>query len=402
VSATVKNKKTIYQVVLWTLLILSIILFARISSILTVSRFLHSDDFVRYWASGKLNVQGENPYELTRIIKLQEEAGDTESDLTKAIVLNPPWAITLLMPFGLLHYFMGRLSWLFLSIILILLSAVILSRIYSGNPKHRWFVILLVFIFAPTISVLEVGQIAAFVLIGIVGFLFFTSVVRNDWMAGISLAIISIKPQLILLFWIALLFWIIQQRRWKIPISTIITILSLTLIAMVTNPNIIKQYLNMLQTYQISDWASPTIGSYIRYFWFETQQFWLQFLPIVLGGIWLTYYWYRHHETWNWMDELPIILLVSMVLSPYSWTYDLVILVPAVALAAIWIASDWKRWTTALMLITFLGISILDLVLHMKLDEFWFIWVAPALLIWFLLVRWQYSKSQKKQYIPAA
>jgi hypothetical protein len=229
--------------------------------------------------------------------------------------------------------------------------------------------------------VLEVGQIAAFVLICIVGFLYFTSVVRNDWMAGISLAIISIKPQLILLFWIALLFWIIQQRRWKILISTIITILSLTLIAMVTNPNIIKQYLNMLQTYQISDWASPTIGSYIRYFWFETQQFWLQFLPIVLGGIWLTYYWYRHHET---------------------WTYDLVILVPAVALAAIWIATDWKRWTTAVIVSIFLCINILDLVLHMKLDEFWFIWVAPALLIWFLLVRWQYSKSQKKQYIPAA
>jgi hypothetical protein len=171
---------------------------------------------------------------------------------------------------------------------------------------------------------------------------------------------------------------------------------------MVTNPNIIKQYLNMLQTYQISDWASPTIGSYIRYFWFETQQFWLQFLPIVLGGIWLTYYWYRHHETWNWVDELPIILLVSMVLSPYSWTYDLVILVPAVALAAIWIATDWKRWTTAVIVSIFLCINILDLVLHMKLDEFWFIWVAPALLIWFLLVRWQYSKSQKKQYIPAA
>jgi hypothetical protein len=122
----------------------------------------------------------------------------------------------------------------------------------------------------------------------------------------------------------------------------------------------------------------------------------------VLGGIWLTYYWYRHHETWNWVDELPIILLVSMVLSPYSWTYDLVILVPAVALAAIWIATDWKRWTTAVIVSIFLCINILDLVLHMKLDEFWFIWVAPALLIWFLLVRWQYSKSQKKQYIPAA
>jgi hypothetical protein len=400
VFVKVKNKKYIYQVVLWALLIISIILFTRIAPILTVTHYINNDDFVRYWAGGKLNVHGENPYELARIIKLQEEVGVAESEVTNAIVLNPPWAITLLMPFGLLDYYVGRLSWLFLSIALILLSAVILWRIYSGNPKHRWFVILIVFIFAPTISVLEKGQIAAFILIGTVAFVYFASVDRNDWMAGISLAIIAIKPQLLLLFWIALLFWIVQQRRWKILISIIITILSLTLVAIATNQYIIQQYLNMLQTYQISDWASPTIGSYIRYFWFETKQFWLQFLPVVLGGIWLTYYWYRHHDTWNWLNELPIILLISMVLSPYSWTYDLVVLVPAVALAAIWIATDWKNWTTPLMVFTFFGITILDLVLHMKLDEFWFIWVAPALLIWFLLVRWLYPKSQKKQYIP--
>lgn len=399
-TATVKYKKSIYQGILWLLLLISIVLFARIAPILTVTCYLHSDDFIRYWASGKLNVQGENPYELARIIKLQEEAGDANSNISNAIVLNPPWAIALLMPFGLFDYYIGRLSWLFLSIALILISAIILWKIYSGNPKHRWFVILLVFIFAPTISVLEVGQIAAFVLIGITGFIYFTSVVRNDWMAGISLAIISIKPQLILLFWVALLFWIIQQRRWKILLSIIVTILSLTLVAVITNPHIVGQYLHMLQTYQISDWASPTIGAYIRYFWLETQQFWLQFLPVVLGGIWLIYYWYRHYETWNWVNELPIILLVSMILSPYSWTYDLVVLIPAVVLATIWIANDWKRWSTALMLIIFLGISILDLVLHMKLDDFWFIWVAPAVLIWFLLVRRLYPKSQNMKHIP--
>ena len=208
---------------------------------------------------------------------------------------------------------------------------------------------------------LEKGQITFLLLLGIVGFLYFIVIKRNDWLAGISLALVLIKPQVVFLFWIALLFWVIQQRRWLIPISTSITILSLTLIAMAFNPQIIKQYFGMLQTYQISDWAIPTIGSYLHFFWLGLAKFWLQFLPSILGGIWFIYYWYRHHESWNWSDELPIILLVSLLTSPYSWTYDLVILIPAILLAVIWMTSNRKRWSTLLLANILLGIDILDL-----------------------------------------
>jgi hypothetical protein len=35
-------------------------------------------------------------------------------------------------------------------------------------------------------------------------------------------------------------------------------------------------------------------------------------------------------------------------------------------------------------------------------NDLWFNWVAPALLIWFLLVRRLYPKFQNKQYMPEA
>jgi hypothetical protein len=38
----------------------------------------------------------------------------------------------------------------------------------------------------------------------------------------------------------------------------------------------------------------------------------------------------------------------------------------------------------------------------MKLDDFWFIWVAPALLIWFLIARWQFKKSHIRPLITGA
>lgn len=403
VRSTLTNNRMIYQVALWVFLILSIFVLIRLAPILTKPEIIPSDDFVRFWAGGKLNLQGENPYDTLRIEQFQIKVGDLISGQTaNSIILNPPWAISLIMPFSLFNYPISRLAWLVISTSLILFSSHLLWRIYSPNLKHLWLVLLIVFIFAPTISVLEKGQITALILLGITGFLYYAVIDRNDWLAGVFLALASIKPQMIVLFWIFLLFWIIHQRRWLILISTAITVLSLILLAMIFNPHIIQQYFGMLQTYRISDWAVPTIGSYLRFFWFGTQRFWWQFLPVVLGGIWSIYYWYRHHKTWNWLDELPIILLVSMVVSPYSWTYDLVILIPAIVLAAIWIATDWKRWTTLFLIVIFLGISVLDMVLHMKLDDFWFIWVAPALLLWFLLVRWQYPKSQNRPYLPAA
>lgn len=377
---------------IWVLLISGTFVLIRLLPTLTIPEYLHSDDFIRYWASGKLNLQGQNPYDRLQIVQMQDQAGDIYSGTTESIVLNPPWAIPMLMPFGGMNYLVGRFAWLILSILFILLSSQVVWRIYSGHSKQRWIAMLVVFIFGPTISLLEVGQIAAFILIGIVGFLYFTTVVKNDWLAGVSLALIAIKPQIVLLFWLVLLFWVIRQRRWLIPISSFLTILLLTGIALVFNPGILQQYLGMLQTYQVSEWANPTIGSYLRYFWLGTDKFWPQFLPAVIGGLWGVYYWYRHHASWNWKAELPLILLVSQLTSPYSWTYDQVILAPAILVAVIWMTTDWKRWLTLGLAVIYMGLNILDMLLHMRLDDFWFIWMVPAVFIWFVIIHWQYPK----------
>jgi hypothetical protein len=384
------RNKLIYRVIIWVLLLGSILVLALLTPTLSKPEYLPSDDFVQYWAGGNLNMHGLNPFDPQQIEQLQIAAGGQASGAyTISIMLNPPWSISLVMPFGLLDYPISRLTWLIFSVLLILLSSQLLWQIYSGHPGQRWLALLVVFIFAPTISVLEVGQITPLVLMGLTGFLYFTSSRRNDWLAGAFLGLASIKPQVAFIFWIAMLFWVIRERRWFIFISTTVTVLSLTVIALIVNPHIIQQYLGMLQTYRISDWASPTIGAYLRFFWFGTDKFWIQFLPSIIGGIWFIYYWYKHHKSWNWVDKLPILLLISQLTSSYTWTYDQVILIPAIIQATIRMASNWKHYSTLLLIVLYLVINILDLILHMGLSDFWFIWMAPAFLIWYLLVFWQ-------------
>jgi hypothetical protein len=149
---------------------------------------------------------------------------------------------------------------------------------------------LVVILFAPTISVLEKGQITPLLLLSITGFLYFNINYRNDWAAGAFLALATIKPQVIYLFWIAILFWVIKNQRWAIIASCFITIVSLSLLAMVFNPHIIHQYLGVLQGNFIRELATPTIGAYIRFFWLDTDKFWLQFIPPILGVLWFVYY----------------------------------------------------------------------------------------------------------------
>lgn len=385
--------RRVYQVLVWILLAVGIFVLIRLSPTLTNPAYLNADDFFHFWVSGNQNFHGLNPFDPQTIERMRSQEGGIPIQTTISVTLNPPWVISVFMPFGLLDYSISRMIWLILTIGIIQLSAQVLWQVYSGGQNKRWFGILAVFIFSPTISALEKGQITIFALLGLTGFLYFIIIKRNDWLAGACLSLVSFKPQLVLLFWLALLIWVIQQRHWKILLGVIIAILFLTIVTILFNPLVLQQYFTMLHSYSISDWANPTIGSYLRFFWLGIDKFWLQYLPSLIGAVWFLYYWYHHYKLWDWANELPIILLASLITSPYAWTYDQVILIPAIIQATIWIVVDWKRYSTVIIAISYLALNLLNLLLHTKLDEFWFIWLAPTLLILYLITRWRYSTS---------
>jgi len=389
------QKKAIYRIVIWILLFFSVYILITLAPTLSQSKYLPSDDFVPYWAGGKLNLVGENPYDAQKKESVQIAAGgEPSSKYPIAIMLSPPWALPIVMPLSALDYPLSRLIWLLISIACLVICAQLLWRFNKGSPQKLWIALVAILIFGPTISVLESGQFTPLILLGITGFLFFTISHQNDWVAGACLALATIKPQVAFIFWIALLFWVIKECRWKIIISCFVTILLMTLIAMAFNHHIIQQYLGMMENSYIPQLATPTIGAYIRFFWLGIDKFWLQFVPAIFAGLWFLVYWKKHGNSWVWLYELPILLFVSQISAPYTYTYDQVILMPAIILAIIWLVAAKLRWSTIIFACVFIGITILDLILHMRLDDFWFIWMAPTLFIWFLLIRRQYSISE--------
>src|SRR5262245_62398128 len=57
------------------------------------------DDFVEYWAASRLVFTGENPYSTEALLAMQRPLTGSDKPL---IMWNPPWALSLLLPFGML------------------------------------------------------------------------------------------------------------------------------------------------------------------------------------------------------------------------------------------------------------------------------------------------------------
>src|SRR5438128_2601871 len=106
------------------------LLIFQFRSLLADRSILPPDDFVEYWAAGRLNAQGENPYDPDKLLPLERSIG---RDTDEAIMMwNPPWTLALAMPFGLMDGRAAQLLWLLLGFLFIGGGADWLWRIYDG------------------------------------------------------------------------------------------------------------------------------------------------------------------------------------------------------------------------------------------------------------------------------
>lgn len=301
------------------------------------------------------------------------------------------------MLFGLPGYALARLIWLLISIVLVAASARWLWRIYQGPTRHAWAAWLIAFSLAPALSALSKGQITPLVLFGQVGFLLTIHHRRNDWLAGACAALVAIKPQLVYLFWPALVLWIIVERRWKVLGGLLFTGLAALAIGMAFNPRLIQQYLEMLASYPPTAWFTPTPGAYLRLA-FGVEQFWLQYLPMALGLGWLILYWLRQRASWSWPAALPALTLASIVTTPYGWTYDQVVLLAALLPAWISLLKFGTRAQITGMALGYILINLTTVILHRRLSEEYFGWLAPLWLAWYWIAEW-YCKPRRRIYV---
>jgi hypothetical protein len=72
----------------------------------------------------------------------------------------------------------------------------------------------------------------------------------------------------------------------------------------------------------------PNISAELRFLLFPRLP-WVQLVPSTIGVI-AALFWYVKTPEWQWSREGAVLVGASAVLSPYSWTYDLALVLPAV------------------------------------------------------------------------
>ncbi|HZU38015.1 MAG TPA: glycosyltransferase family 87 protein [Gemmataceae bacterium] len=343
-------------------------------------------DFVQYWAAGRLNLTGGNPYALEQMLPVEQAAGWKED---WAIPMwNPFWTMTLAMPFSALPFALARLLWLIVEFGIVLGCADFLWRLYRGSVASRWLAWAVALTFCPTIIVLRMGQLGPFQLLSLCLFLHLISK-HADWGAGAVLALATVKPHLLLLFWIALGLWILSQRRWQVAAGAGCTLLLAGAVTLAVNPHVFEQYRAALAGRLASetlDYQAPTLGAFLRLSLGEGLS-WVQYAPTVVGIAWILAYWWRKRQAWDWHRDLPLVLLVSYATALYGWLGDQVVLLVPVIQATGWLVRGSDTRTVRLMILAY---ALLDgIVLAAKvagLTEAGQFWVAPALCAGYVLL----------------
>ena len=330
-------------------------------------------DFISYWAAGQQLIHGANPYDREAVQRLERTAGYELS--YRLIMRNPPVALFLALPLGLIGANAGLVFWL-LALLACLVASVRMLWAMHGRPANRLH--LLGYCFAPVMECLMAGQLGIFMLLGVVLFLYFYR--SRPFLAGAALLLCAIKPHLFLPFGIVLLLWIVSNRAYRLLAGFIVAVFASCALTFCFDPHAWSHYSQMMSTSGIMDEVVPTLSEYFRLF-VRPGSVWLQFLPQAAGCAWGVWHFWTRRDRWNWMHQGLLLLLVSVMCSPYALFTDEAMLLPAV-LTGVYRAEASGR--SLLPFGLFAGAAMMEVFAETSIASPYYVWTVPAWIVWYL------------------
>jgi hypothetical protein len=331
-----------------------------------------SRDFVSYWAAGRLLLHRANPYDPNAVSALEHSHGlDPRAVL---VMRNPPWALPLTLPIGLLSLRIAGILWTLILLACLLLAVRIVHQLH-GSPANRihW----LGFAFTPCWICLTMGQTSLLALLGLV--LFLRLHLRRPFVAGAALWLCALKPHLFLPFAAALAAWIAVSRSYRLLAGAAAALALSSLTVSLIDPSAWRNYLAMLRSPAVENDLIPCIPGILRQSLFPNAV-WPQVLPIGLCCIWALIYFWRRRASWDWTAGASPLILISLLFAPYCWFYDQCLAMPSLLFGAYAARSRNPVVALALLILA----ADFEICFVKVASPFW-LWTAPAWLIWFLL-----------------
>jgi hypothetical protein len=311
-------------------------------------------DFVEYAAAARLLLAGQNPYDARLLLPVQKAAGwgtgqPPDEPLRADMMWNPPWALPIVMPLGLVGFGPGLGAWVMLQAVAVAWASAWAWRASGGLARLTAAAVGLGFVFAPTVLVLRVAQIGGLIAFGLGGFAAGMRAGRPG-LAGAAAALTALKPHLFVPFAVLLACDALASRATRKAVGVGAAVLAvLAVVPTAWTPGVWGQYLEAVKApsdeFHVApgDWAPPALS--YRLAAALGGGLGAQFVPSAAATAVLVAYWWTRRRAWDWPRELPAVVLVGVLSTGYgAWGFDLVVLLPAVMQAATWAAGRYALW----------------------------------------------------------
>ncbi len=137
----------------------------------------------------------------------------------------------------------------------------------------------------------------------------------------------------------------------------------------------------MLQASALDREPFPTISMLVRLL-IDRRADWLVLLPSVFAVLWGLWYYVRNRKVWRWNTHGMLLVLITVLASPYGWLMDEIVLLPSVIFA---LSLPERREYSGWILLSINGLAALVYtVAGASLESPYLIWTPIAWLGWFL------------------
>jgi hypothetical protein len=365
-------------------------------------------DFLFLWiGTRELINNGISPYSELVAIKMQlaiygRSAQPGEHEL---FVAYPIYATFIAAPFAMISdYSLARALWM-TTLQFTLLGLVFVNLHLTGwRPGYLLTSLLLVFslLWYHALRGIINGNVVILIAL-LIGLVFLALKARKDELAGVLLALTTIKPQVVLLLIIFIFIWAVSTRRWPLIFWFTITIVFLSLAGIALVPDWPLQNLQTVLNYP-HDNTPGTPGAAFSQWWpgIGTRLGWG--LTIIMAALLLFEWWQAHKADFRWFLWTACLTLVvgqwiGIETDPGNF---IVMFIPLMLILAT-LEKRWcphSRWIIVLLLL-FLFMSLwviflytVDMEAGAKQHPIMFFPLPAYLLLGLYWVRWYAIKSE--------
>ena len=330
-------------------------------------------DYPEYWAAGQQLVHGADPYDPAAILRLEHLAGATRKE--PQVSFSPPFALVWALPLGFFGSKTGAILWTLAIVLSLIGSLRVLRSIYVSTDDRIYLV---GYLFAPVLACVMVGQLDLFLLLGLALFLKYN--LSRPYLAGAALLPFSMKPHLLVPFFLVLLIWSVARKNYRVLLGGAAALVAASLLVFCVDPQAWSQYSHAMKTLQPTSIFIPALSVALRLV-LDRQAVWIQFVPVILGCVWALWFFWSRRKSWSWANHGLLLILVSILCAPYEWFFDQAIVLPAI-LATLTAKENSGRSIVPFGVIAI--VSLFQVMWRVDLAGLYYLWTAPAWLIWYL------------------